>query len=106
MKIINLSKKFFILIIYFLFFLNNYAYSLTLEKTSITLDNPWGMSWMDENNLLITQKTGEIFNVNTNDFIKTKIDHKIPFIQHGQGGLLDITSEKNIVWVTLSLIHI
>ena len=103
MKIINLSKNFFIFIIYFLFFLNNYSYSLTLEKTSVTLDNPWGMSWMDDNNLLITQKSGEIFNVNTNDYTKTKIDHKIPFIQHGQGGLLDITIEKNIVWVTGSI---
>ena len=100
MKIINLSKKFFIFIIYFLFFLNNNAYSLTLEKTSVTLDNPWGMSWMDDNNLFITQKSGEIFIVNTNDYTKTKIDHKIPFIQHGQGGLLDITSEKNNVRVT------
>ena len=68
MKIINLSKKFFIFIIYFLFSLNNYSYSLTLEKTSVTLDNPWGMSWMDDNNLLITQKSGEIFNVNTKPF--------------------------------------
>ena len=75
MKIINLSKNFFIFIIYFLFFLNNYSYSLTLKKTSVTLDNPWGMSWMDDSNLLITQKSGEIFNVNTNDYTKTKIDH-------------------------------
>ena len=52
---------------------------------------------------MITQKSGEIFIVNTNDYTKTKIDHKIPFIQHGQGGLLDITSEKNIVWVTGSI---
>ena len=48
------------------------------------------MSWIDDQ-LLITQKSGEIFLVNTNDYSQTKIDHNIPFVQHGQGGLLDIS---------------
>ena len=60
------------------------------------------MSWIDDN-LLITQKSGEIFLVNTNDYSQTKIGHNIPFVQHGQGGLLDIVSEKNFIWVTGSI---
>ena len=101
MKIISLSKKKFFFIIYLLFF-SSHAYPITLEKTPVSLKNPWGMSWTDDQ-LLITQKSGEIFLVNTNDYIKTKIDHQIPFVQHGQGGLLDIASEKNIVWVSGSI---
>jgi len=101
MKIINSFKKTF-LFTFCLFFFSAYTYSLTLEKTSVSLNNPWGMSWIDDN-LLITQKSGEIFLVNTNDYSQTKIDHKIPFVQHGQGGLLDIVSDKNIIWVTGSI---
>ena len=60
------------------------------------------MTWIDDH-LLITQKSGEISLVNTNDYSQTKIDHNIPFVQHGQGGLLDIVSEKNFIWVTGSI---
>ena len=30
------------------------------------------------------QKSGKTFLVNTNDYPKTKINHNIPFVQHGQ----------------------
>ena len=93
MKTISLSNKFFLYTIFLLFF-STHTYTTTLEKTSVLLKNPWGMSWIDDQ-LLITQKSGEIFLVNTNDYSHTKVDHNIPFVQHGQGGLLD-----------LSLIHI
>ena len=102
MKITSLSKKKFLLIIYLLLFFSTHAYSITLEKIPVSLKNPWGMSWIDDQ-LLITQKSGEIFIVNTNDHTKIEIDHEFPFVQHGQGGLLDIVSEKNIVWVTGSI---
>ena len=101
MKIINSFKKTFLFTFCLLFF-SAHTHSITLEKTPVSLNNPWGMSWADDQ-LLITQKSGEIFLVNTNDYTKIKIDHKIPFVQHGQGGLLDIVSDKNIVWVTGSI---
>ena len=101
MNIINSFKKTFLFTFCLLFF-SAHTHSITLEKTPVSLNNPWGMSWADDQ-LLITQKSGEIFLVNTNDYTKIKIDHKIPFVQHGQGGLLDIVSDKNIVWVTGSI---
>ena len=101
MKIINSFKKTFLFTFCLLLFSAN-THSITLEKTPVSLNNPWGMSWMDDQ-LLITQKSGEIYLVNTNDYTKIKIDHKIPFVQHGQGGLLDIVSDKNIIWVTGSI---
>ena len=94
MKKIIFSKTIFLLIFCFLILSSTRLYSKTLLKTGVSLDNPWGMTWIDDQ-LLITQKSGEIFFVNTNDYSQTKIDHSIPFVQHGQGGLLD-----------LSLIHI
>ena len=93
MKIICLFKKKIFFTICLLLFFSSHVYSISLEKTPVSLKNPWGMSWIDDQ-LLITQKSGEIFLVNTNDYTETIIDHQIPFVQHGQGGLLDIVSEK------------
>ncbi|MAJ66547.1 MAG: hypothetical protein CMI76_04640, partial [Candidatus Pelagibacter sp.] len=74
-------------------------FAAKLEKTPVVLDAPWGLTWIDSNQLLITQKSGEIFLVDTNGFTQTEINHDIPSVQFGQGGLLDITSEENMVWV-------
>jgi quinoprotein glucose dehydrogenase len=102
MKIINLfrKQKF---ISSFIIFLSLNAQAMVLEKTPIILDAPWGLTWIDSNQLLITQKSGEIFLVDTNSFTQTEINHDIPSVQFGQGGLLDITSEDNRVWVTCSI---
>ena len=97
----DLLKKKFLLFLTFIFSFS--AQAVTLEKTKINLDAPWGMTWLDENHLLITQKSGEIFKVNTQDFSQTPIKHNIPSVQYGQGGMLDIISEGNNVWVTCSI---
>ena len=49
------------IIIFIIYLISFSANAFTLEKTKITLDAPWGMTWLDENHLLITQKSGEIF---------------------------------------------
>ena len=97
----DLLKKKFLLFLTFIFSFS--AQAVTLEKTKINLDAPWGMTWLDENHLLITQKSGEIFKVNTQDYSQTSIKHNIPSVQYGQGGMLDIISEENNIWVTCSI---
>jgi glucose/arabinose dehydrogenase len=98
---IDLLKKNFLLFLIFIFSFS--AHAITLEKTKINLDAPWGMTWIDDNHLLITQKSGEIFIVNTQDYNQTLIKHNIPSVQYGQGGMLDIISEDNNIWVTCSI---
>tara|TARA_B100000609_G_scaffold189207_1_gene176009 strand:+ start:401 stop:1486 length:1086 start_codon:yes stop_codon:yes gene_type:complete len=102
MQITNLFKKFFYSF-FSIIFIGTSAQALSLHKTAVILDAPWGMTWLDENHLLITQKSGEIFKVNTQDFSQTPIKHNIPSVQYGQGGMLDIISEENNVWVTCSI---
>ena len=53
--------------------------------------------------LLITQKTGEIYKVNTKNLSQSEITHEIPSTFFGQGGLLDIVTENNVVWITCSI---
>ena len=102
MQITNLFKKFLFSFFSILFIVTS-AQALSLQKTSVILDAPWGMTWFDENRLLITQKSGEIFKVNIQEFSQTSIKHNIPSVQYGQGGMLDIISEENNVWVTCSI---
>jgi glucose/arabinose dehydrogenase len=93
----------FIILINF-FWINLSANEFNLEKTSISLNYPWGMTWLDQDHLLITQKSGEIFLVNTKSYEQTSVIHNIPFVQHGQGGLLDIISEGNQIWLSGSVV--
>ena len=61
------------------------------------------MSWLNSEELLITQKTGEIYKVNTKNLSQSEIIHEIPSTFFGQGGLLDIVTENNVVWITCSI---
>jgi len=37
-----------------------------LEKLISDLNKPWGMSFIDNNNLIVTQKSGDILKINLN----------------------------------------
>ena len=63
----------------------------------IDLDGPWGSSFIDNNKLIISEKAGKIKFVDLNKKKSYEIKHNLNYLQHGQGGLLDIL---------LSLIHI
>ena len=91
-------------ILLLIFFCSSPVFSLTLEKTSVQLSYPWGMTWLDSTHLLITQKKSkEIILVDTTNNTSIKIEHQIPIEGGEQGGLLDIISEGNTVWITCSI---
>ncbi len=57
------------------------------------LSFPWGMTFIDEGTLLISEKHGRILKLDLATKNISIIEHKIPFLQFngsGQGGLLDI----------------
>ena len=94
--------RYFIFFIFFIF--SSSIFALNLEKYDVELNYPWGMTWVDSTNLLITQKKSkEIVLVDTKNNTSTIIKHQIPVEVRGQGGLLDIISEGNSVWVTCSI---
>ena len=102
MKIINLFKSVLLTFSFtFFFYFNSLAF--TLVETPIALDAAWGMTWIDDEQMLITQKSGEVFLVNSLDYSQIKVLHDLPFVQYGQGGLLDIVSEGNTIWFTGSI---
>ncbi len=84
-------KKLILIICICVFSLKIHSY--TLQKSTIKLNYPWGMTWVDSTKLLITEKkTAQIILYDTSNNTSTIISHKIPVAAWGQGGLLDIIS--------------
>lgn len=71
---------------------------LLTEKFNNQLNFPWGMTFIDENILLITEKHGRILKLDLLNKKSSVVKHKIPFVKNnggGQGGLLDILSHSD-----------
>ncbi len=92
-----------LLIIYFFLILssNSHTEEFKFEKIA-SLAKPWGSSFINESELIITEKIGNIKIVNINDGAVTKVKHNLKFKNAGQGGLLDIIYKDNYVWVAYS----
>ena len=66
-------------------------------KVTKNLNYPWGMTFIDSENLLITEKNGKLLKVNVNSGKVREIKHNIQSIKYNgnsiafqQGGLLDV----------------
>ncbi len=95
-------KSLFIFILIF-FNLFNLSYADNLRFTKILeLDNPWGSTFINKDEILITEKFGSIKLINIKDKSKKKIEHNINYLVDGQGGLLDIIYQNKNVWVSYS----
>ena len=66
------------------------------------LDEPWGSSFISNDKLIITEKTGKIKIININSKEISEVKHNLNFLDVGQGGLLDIIYKDNFVWVSYS----
>ena len=83
-------KKYFSLIIFFLLFTSkSYSNNFTLTKI-IKLDDPWGSSFINNDEIIITEKSGKIKIVNISSKKILEVKHNLNFLDVGQGGLLDI----------------
>ena len=67
-----------------------------IEKVANNLSYPWGMSFIDKEHLLVTEKGGTLLKINVNSGEKMDISHNIQSIRFDgggasdQGGLLDV----------------
>ena len=96
-------KKLIFIIVICIFSTKIQAYKL--QKFNLNLNYPWGMTWIDSTKLLITEKkTAQIILFDTASNTSKIISHQIPVAAWGQGGLLDIISENDNIWVTCSII--
>ena len=91
-----------ILIILILFSTNLNAGNFKLERIIKGLDSPWSLTFIDEQNLFITEKPGSIKFINLNEKIVKDVSHNLDILEDGQGGLLDILYKNKVIFVSYS----
>ena len=96
MKKILISSLFLILLIS-----NGNSFEIKLSKL-IDLENPWGSTFINNDELLVTEKYGSIKLINLKNKKVTSINHNINLLVDGQGGLLDILYKDEFVYVSYS----
>ena len=87
----------------FLFLVTNVsAEDFKLDKIIAGLERPWSLSFVDEQNVIITEKSGNFKFVNLKEKKINNIDHNLNILEDGQGGLLDVLYKNKIVFVSYS----
>jgi len=97
-----MKKIILFLIIILIQTLNLKAEDFKLNQIISELDKPWSLTFKNKNEILITEKSGQIILINLKDNKKKKINHNLKILEDGQGGLLEILYHKNMVFVSYS----
>lgn len=77
--------------------------SYTIETVVKNLNNPWGMTWLPDGSMLITEKSGDL--IHFKNGIKTFIENIPDVYVRGQGGLMDIELHPNYIengWIYMT----
>ena len=94
-------KKIFIFL-FLLSFSNLNSSEIKFDKIFDNLNKPWSLSFVDKDNILITEKTGKLLFLNLKKKNASEIQHNLSFISTGQGGLLDILYKDDKVYIAYS----
>ena len=94
--------KILINIIFLIFFTNVKASEFKLEEIFKGLKNPWSLSFVSNDNIILTEKSGKLFSLDLNKKEIVEIKHNLSIKEHGQGGLLDVIYKNNQVYVSYS----
>jgi len=94
-----MKKIFLFIVIIFNFSSVSLAENLKFKKIA-SLDKPWGLSFISNDEIIITEKSGKIkiVNISTNGVIQ--VEHNLNFLEYGQGGLLDILHKDNFIYIS------
>lgn len=92
--------------------LADFQFSTQTEKMSIKVDtlyaelqNPWGMTWLSDGRMLVTERKGEILIFKDDKFTGEKIQGLPEVYANGQAGLLDIAIHPDFAengWIYIS----
>ena len=95
-------KKFFISIFLLLISINvSLAENLNIKKI-VNLNNPWGSTFINNKELLISEKSGKIKLLNLNTREISEVAHNLNYLEDGQGGLLDILYKDDFIYISYS----
>jgi quinoprotein glucose dehydrogenase len=91
-------------ILFFLLFiipLNNIdASEVKLQEIFKGLQSPWSLSFIDNENVILTEKSGNLLHINLIEKKIKKIKHNLDILEDGQGGLLDVLYKDQNIYVS------
>lgn len=73
-----------------------------LRRVSPMLENPWGMSFVDEEHLLVSERPGGLSLVNVVQGTAQRVRGAPDVVAGGQGGMLDVLYDRGEVFVCYS----
>lgn len=69
--------------------------SFYIDTVHTGLENPWGMTWLSDGLLLVTERAGEVLVFKNDQYTGEKLADFPATYQNGQSGLLDIQRHPN-----------
>ncbi len=94
-----MGKIFLFTFIFLSFSSISFAENLKFKKIT-SLNKPWGSSFISNDEIIITEKSGKIKIVNILTSNQKEIEHNLNFLEDGQGGLLDILYKNNFIYIS------
>ena len=95
-------KIYYLIIIFIFNFSITNAQDFKLIKIIDGLKSPWSLSFINQNEALITEKSGNIIYIDIQKTELQNIKHNLKILEYGQGGLLDILFKNKDVYVSYS----
>jgi aldose sugar dehydrogenase len=97
-----MKKIILVFLIYLAQFFNLSSSEPKLQELVKDLKSPWSLSFIDDENILITEKYGTLLKVNLTNKKIDKLTHNLNIYETGQGGLLEVVFENNEIFVSYS----
>jgi len=91
-----------IFLIYLAQFINLSSNEPKLEEVIKDLKNPWSLSFMNNKDILVTEKSGNLLKINLFNKKIDKLTHNLNILEDGQGGLLEVLFENSEIFVSYS----
>ena len=97
-----MKKIILILLTYFIQFLNLSSYEPKLEEIINGLSSPWSFSFITNEDILLTEKSGNLLQINLINKKVKKFSHNLNILEDGQGGLLEVLYKDKEIFVSYS----
>ena len=94
-------KKFIFIFFFILISATANSKNYNFEKLG-SFSEPWGSSFINSEELIVTEKGGKIKIINIVSKNIHEVKHNLNYFVHGQGGLLDIIHQNNNIWISYS----
>ena len=73
-----------------------------LQEVLSNLNSPWSLSFINDSEILVTEKSGNLILIDLNNQKIKKINHNLKILEDGQGGLLEVLYFNEKVFVSYS----